>query len=43
MTRAKDETPIYHINAIKEFKKIEELPEELMDIFEAQKKKGKTT
>ena len=43
ISRAKDETPIYHMNTIKEFKKIEELPDELMDIFEPLKKKGKTT
>jgi pilus assembly protein CpaF len=43
VSRAKDETPIYHMNTIKEFKKIEELPDELLDIFEPLKKKGKTT
>jgi pilus assembly protein CpaF len=43
VTRAKDETPIYHMTAIKEFAKTEELPDELLNIFEAQKKARKTT
>jgi len=42
ISRAKDETPIYHLPAIREFKKAEELPDDLTNIFGQQKKASKT-